>query len=110
MSYKPRDLSVIGYCNGFTLWHLQSPDDPAAIAAPNYFSDASNLLQSGDFILARMGGGVNANPYFCVLVVLQIKPGVTTAQLTAPVRMTPDLPAGTPASAPLTAATQDLRP
>lgn len=115
MSYKPRDLSVIGYCNGFTLWHLQSADDPAAIAAPNYFSDAGNLLQPGDFILARMSGsrmsgGENAPPCFGVLVVLQIKPSVATAQLTTPVGMAPDLPIDHSTSSAVLAATGDRRP
>jgi hypothetical protein len=115
MSYKPRDLSVIGYCNGFTLWHLQSTDDPAAIAAPDYFSDAANLLQPGDFILARMSGsrrsgGENPHPCFGVLVVLQIKPGVATTQLTTPVGMAPDFPIDHPAISAAIAATLDPRP
>ena len=26
MAYDPHDLSVVGYANGFTLWHFQSRD------------------------------------------------------------------------------------
>lgn len=31
MAYNPRDLSVVGYSNGFTLWHFRSRDSAAEL-------------------------------------------------------------------------------
>lgn len=52
MAFNSKDLCVIGYGNGFTLWHYRSSDDAlAAITAADYFDDASKLLAKGDAII-----------------------------------------------------------
>lgn len=45
-----RDLSVLAYANGFTLWHYrtgeQRPETPA-----DFFDDAADMMAVGDLIM-----------------------------------------------------------
>ncbi len=52
MSFAARDLSVLAYANGFTLWHYTTADD--AVTAAGYFNDASDMLRVGDVIIANV--------------------------------------------------------
>lgn len=54
-----RDLSVVGYARGFTLWHYRAGDRRLDdVAAPGFFADAADMLAAGDMVLisARDGG------------------------------------------------------
>ncbi len=51
MAFATRDLSVLSYANGFTLWHYTSPDDATAITTADYFSNAADMLRVGDLII-----------------------------------------------------------
>ena len=53
MAYQSKNLSVLAYANGFTLWHYTTPDTAAEADTAGYFNDASDLLRSGDMILAN---------------------------------------------------------
>jgi hypothetical protein len=70
MAYNPRNLSVLAYANGFTLWHYTTTDDAATADTAGYFNAAADMLRVGDMILANVdtagapGAGiylVNAN-------------------------------------------------
>ena len=51
MSYESKNLSVLAYANGFTLWHYAgSADTVATIMAADYLNDASGMLRVGDMI------------------------------------------------------------
>ena len=50
MAYRPRDLNVIGYTNGFTLWHCRARD-AAETCAPGFFAGAADMVCAGDIIL-----------------------------------------------------------
>lgn len=53
MAFKARELSVLAYANGFTLWHYASADPLAdVVVTPGYFDTASDMLRAGDLILA----------------------------------------------------------
>lgn len=56
-TYSARDLSLIGYANGFTLWHYRSYEDTLiTIMDPEYF--AGSAIQTADFIfLVGIDGG-----------------------------------------------------
>ena len=54
MTFNPRDLSVVGYANGFTLWHFRSGDAAKQIATPKYFNASSDMLRPGDFIFVNL--------------------------------------------------------
>ena len=53
MAYQSKNLSVLAYANGFTLWHYTTADTAAEADTAGYFNDASDLLRSGDMILAN---------------------------------------------------------
>ncbi|WP_029011918.1 hypothetical protein [Niveispirillum irakense] len=62
MAFLPKDLSVLTYANGFTLWHYTTADTAASTANAGYFNAASHLLRVGDMILANSGtGGARAS-------------------------------------------------
>lgn len=68
MAYQAKDLSVLAYANGFTLWHYASPDDGPAVAASGYFNGAADMLRVGDLILANTATGA-ADPTAGVFLV-----------------------------------------
>jgi hypothetical protein len=57
MSYSSKTLSVLGYANGFTLWHYSTPDPASTVDGAGYFNAAAEMLRVGDFILANTGQG-----------------------------------------------------
>ena len=61
MSFAVRNLSVLAYANGFTLWHYKTNGDALpSVQAPGYFDEAVDMLASGDMLLmsAPEGGKV----------------------------------------------------
>ena len=58
MTFAIRDLSVLAYANGFTLWHYKAGNDSLAnVASDNYFADASDMMASGDMVMVSGAGG-----------------------------------------------------
>ena len=57
MAYVPKNLSVLAYANGFTLWHYTTADTAAVVDSANYFNGASEMLRIGDMILANVETG-----------------------------------------------------
>jgi hypothetical protein len=52
MAFTLRNLSVLAYANGFTLWHYKAGNDNFVLAmGPGYFSDAADLLCEGDMVM-----------------------------------------------------------
>lgn len=81
MAYTSKTLSVLGYANGFTLWHYGTPDAAAEVMKPDYFERAAEMMRVGDFVLVN--SGINSNPQHCVLVVARSENGhVDLADLT----------------------------
>jgi len=58
MAYEPKNLSVLTYANGFTLWHYRTTDMPAEIDNAGYFDEAARMLRVGDFIFVNAGIGI----------------------------------------------------
>ncbi len=82
MAFSSRDLSVIGYANGFTLWHLRTVDPAPRVGSESYFNGAAHMFRPGDFIFINAGGG--SCPAHGLLVVIGIDKGdVEVRQLTA---------------------------
>lgn len=81
MAFKSRELSVLAYANGFTLWHYRTEDpladllDPSIGAFENagYFGAACDLLCAGDQIVVNLNGGTRPN--LASLVVQHVNPG-----------------------------------
>ena len=55
---KFRNLNVLNYANGFTLWHYkcEAGNDPLE---PGFFRDASDLLCAGDAMIVSWPEGGN---------------------------------------------------
>lgn len=54
MAYSPKNLSVLAYANGFTLWHYTTTDAADAVDTVDYFNSAADMLRVGDMILANV--------------------------------------------------------
>lgn len=81
MSFASKDLSVLAYANGFTLWHYTTPDAATAVDTVGYFNRAADMLRTGDMILANTGTA--SSPVTGVLVVAANAAGsVDVANLT----------------------------
>jgi len=57
MAYDPKNLSVLAYANGFTLWHYRTEDSRATVATPGYLNAARNMLRHGDVIMVGFPSG-----------------------------------------------------
>jgi uncharacterized membrane protein len=74
MAYLSKDLSALGYANGFTLWHYRTSDLAAEVDNAGYFNAASRMVRVGDFIL--LNAGLLATPTHGVVVVVANAGGV----------------------------------
>ena len=53
---KIRNLSVLGYAQGFTLWYYHDREAPlGALLAPGYFDDACGMLAPYDVLHVTTG-------------------------------------------------------
>ena len=55
MSFESKDLSVVAYANGFTMWHYETDDK--TIMEEGYFNDAANVMKVGDMLVANVSHG-----------------------------------------------------
>jgi len=54
MALISKDLSVLSYANGFTLWHYSTVDTAADVDTAGYFNEASHMIRLGDMIMANV--------------------------------------------------------
>lgn len=58
MAFAIRNLSVLAYANGFTLWHYKSAKDALnVVSGGGYFADLSDMLTAGDLIMITAADG-----------------------------------------------------
>jgi len=57
MAYASKDLSVLAYANGFTLWHYTTADIATDVDTGGYFNGAADMLRVGDISVANVGMG-----------------------------------------------------
>lgn len=88
MAYESKNLSVLSYANGFTLWHYTAPlDAPVNIAAVNYFEEAAGFLRVGDRIIISAltepteDSGDNPSTFDAVVTSVENKNSVIIGQL-----------------------------
>ena len=60
MAFMNRNLSVIAYANGFTLWHYKSDEPLSEITKADYFAPIWTLCAVGDIII------INADDSTCM--------------------------------------------
>jgi len=74
MAYQSKDLSVLAYANGFTLWHYVTADAAASVDTAGYFNAAADMLRVGDIIIANVDTA--ATPKAGLFLVSQAASGV----------------------------------
>lgn len=75
MAFASKNLSVIAYANGFTLWHYAQNAKMSEICASGYFDSVKTLMNAGDIIV------VNAADNTAMKKVSATKPNVAVAAL-----------------------------
>jgi hypothetical protein len=81
MAFKSRDLSVLAYANGFTLWHYTTYDLATEVDTTGYFNTACDMLRVGDMIMSNLD--TDGSPQSGIMVVLSNAGGtVDVANLT----------------------------
>ena len=56
MAFVIRNLSVLAYAQGFTLWHYKTTEALTRLDVPGYFDGAADMLATGDILLLTGGG------------------------------------------------------
>lgn len=54
MAFKNKDLSVLVYANGFTIWHYKT-DDQLHEVLSGYFNPVSDMMNKNDMIILNTG-------------------------------------------------------
>ena len=58
MAFAIRNLSVLAYANGFTLWHYKAGSDRLqTVVARDFFADAADMLTQGDLMMISASDG-----------------------------------------------------
>ncbi|MEQ9447489.1 MAG: hypothetical protein RLN70_01120 [Rhodospirillaceae bacterium] len=57
MTYISRDLAVLAYADGYTLWHYSTEDSALEVLQPGYFDDAREIFRTNDRIEVLAGDG-----------------------------------------------------
>jgi hypothetical protein len=58
MAFAIRNLSVLAYANGFTLWHYKAGSDRLqSVVARDFFADAADMLTQGDLLMISAADG-----------------------------------------------------
>ena len=81
MSMNSKNLSVLAYANGFTLWHYKTADAKTTVAASGYFNDVANIFNVGDLIVASMA--ITGTMETKIYVVSSIESGVVAISAVA---------------------------
>jgi hypothetical protein len=75
MAFAIRNLSVLAYANGFTLWHYKAGRDQLDdVETSDFFADAADMLAEGDMMMISAADGGR---------VLCVAPGVAGEVATA---------------------------
>lgn len=82
MAFQSKNLSVLAYANGFTLWHYTTADAAAEVDTQGYFDAAADMLRAGDMVMANVA--VGTAPAAGIFLVNASGPGVVdVSDLTA---------------------------
>ena len=57
MAFQNKNLSVIAYANGFTLWHYAANETLTAITTAGYFNSVKTLMNIGDIVIVNGSDG-----------------------------------------------------
>jgi len=67
MAFQSKDLSVLAYANGFTLWHYTTTDTAIIVDTAGYFNAAADMMRVGDMVMSNVDtDGVPGSGIFLV--------------------------------------------
>jgi outer membrane protein assembly factor BamB len=76
VAFAARNLSVLAYANGFTLWHYKAGvEDNTIVGNPGFFACADDMLSAGDIIMVSATEGAR------LLCLVPDRGGVRATQL-----------------------------
>ena len=75
MAFANKNLSVIAYANGFTLWHYSAAETLDTICASGYFNDVKTLMNTGDIVI------INGFDRTSIMQITVSESAITTAAL-----------------------------
>lgn len=75
MAFQNKNLSVIAYANGFTLWHYAANETMATISNTGYFNSVKTLMNVGDIVI------INASDSTAIKKINLTELNVTTGAL-----------------------------
>ena len=75
MSFANKNLSVIAYANGFTMWHYICPTKMINISKSGYFNSVRTLMNIGDMII------INADDNTAIKKIIATNPSVEIAKI-----------------------------
>ncbi|MDR1337913.1 MAG: hypothetical protein LBJ73_02700 [Rickettsiales bacterium] len=75
MAFQNKNLSVIAYANGFTLWHYAAGETITTISANGYFNSVKSLMNIGDVVI------INASDNTAIKKINITSQNVTTGAL-----------------------------
>ncbi|NQV46542.1 MAG: hypothetical protein HQ504_02045 [Rhodospirillaceae bacterium] len=82
MAFQSKDLSVLAYANGFTLWHYTTVDIATDVDTAGYFNAAAYMVRVGDMVMAN--ADTDGTPQSGILLVNANAAGIVdVADLTA---------------------------
>ena len=64
MAFQNKNLSVIAYANGFTLWHYAANETMSAISTAGYFDDVKTLMNTGDIVIINASDSTSMKKVF----------------------------------------------
>lgn len=76
MTVSNQNLAVLGYANGFTLWHHSTDKTIGETLEAGYFDGAANLLRPGDFVF--LNSSVEGSLESHLLTVVRVLDGRVT--------------------------------
>lgn len=75
MAFRNKDLSVLAYANGFTLWHYASDDNLEDIVKEGYFDPVYTIAGIGDIII------INAIDTTQIMFMRSLKPHIILEEM-----------------------------
>ena len=75
MASQNKNLSVIAYANGFTMWHYAGSEALATVSANGFFNAVASLMNIGDIVI------INGNDTTGLRKVTATNPAVTVTAI-----------------------------
>ena len=66
MTMDSKNLSVLAYSNGFTMWHYKTESEKSEVEAIGYFNKVANIFNVGDVLFMTVGSETKQTSMYVV--------------------------------------------